>query len=81
MIIPSKHTNLSESIIGLAGFLLSFLTNSAYSIDELWGKIQQTEEGHTYFRNHSFDNVVIAIDLLYMMGVINMNDQGKIEKL
>lgn len=81
MIIPSKHTNLSESIIGLAGFLLSFLATSVYSVDELWGKLQQTEEGRKYFHNHSFDNVVMAIDLLYMMGVININDQGKIEKL
>lgn len=81
MILPSKHTRLSESILGLAGFLLSYLSVTACSIDDLWNKLSNTEDGRSYFRNHSFDNVVKAVDLLYMMGIVDLDEQGKIVKL
>lgn len=81
MILPSKHTRMSESILGLAGFLLSHLSIKECFIDELWEGLAATDEGRIYFRNHSFDNIVKAVDLLYMMGVVDLDEQGKIVKL
>lgn len=79
MILPTKHTNLSESILGLSGYLLSFLKQNPLSVDELWGEIENTSAyGYSLYKNHTFDNLVFAIDLLYMMGAVNIDANGKI---
>lgn len=79
MILPTKHTNLSESILGLSGYLLSFLKQRPYSIDELWDELKNAAaRDYSLYKNHTFDNVVFAIDLLYMIGAVNMDLNGKI---
>lgn len=82
MILPTKHTNFSESILGLAGFLLSFIKQKPHTIDELWNELEYiSAEKYLLYKNHTFDNVVLAIDLLFMMGVISMNETGKILRI
>lgn len=79
MILPTKHTNLSESILGLSGYLLSFLKQRSYSVDELWDELKNAAaRDNSLYKNHTFDNVVFAIDLLYMIGAVNMDVNGKI---
>lgn len=79
MILPTKHTNLSESILGLSGYLLSFLKQRPYSVDELWDELKNAAaRDNSLYKNHTFDNVVFAIDLLYMIGAVNMDVNGKI---
>ncbi len=39
MILPTKHIALSESIIGLAGYLLTLLKGGSYSIDMIWNRL------------------------------------------
>lgn len=81
MILPSKHIRLSESIIGFAGYILSQLVLSAYSVDEIWDMCQSKKYGQVCFSNQSYDNLVKALDLLYMMGLVELNDEGKIIKV
>ena len=77
MILPTKHTNLSESILGLSGYLLSFLKQRPYSVDELWDELKNAAaRDNSLYKNHTFDNVVFAIDLL--IGAVNMDVNGKI---
>ena len=79
MILPTKHTNLSESILGLSGYMLTFLKQRPCSVDELWDELEKPSAlDHHLYKNHTFDNVVFAIDLLYMIGAVNMNENGKI---
>lgn len=79
MILPTKHTNLSESLLGLSGYLLTFLKVQPYSIDALWDKMEEAKsQGNLLYRNHTFDNVVLAIDLLYLIGRISIDTNGKI---
>ncbi|MEE1176919.1 MAG: ABC-three component system middle component 6 [Paludibacteraceae bacterium] len=79
MILPTKHTNLSESILGLSGYLLTFLKQRPYSVDELWNELENhSAQNYSLYKNHTFDNVIFAIDLLFMIGVVNMNGNGKI---
>ena len=79
MILPTKHTNLSESILGLSGYLLSFLKQKPYSVDELWDELgNAAAQDYSLYKNHTFDNVVFAIDLLFMIGAVNMDVNGKI---
>ena len=79
MILPTKHTNLSESLLGLSGYLLTFLKVQPYSIDALWDKMEEAKsQGNLLYRNHTFDNVVLAIDLLYLIGKVSIDTTGKI---
>ncbi len=78
MILPSKHIRFSESIIGFSGYILSQLVSSAYSVDEIWDICQNKKYGQVCFINQSYDNLVKALDLLYLMGLIELNEEGKI---
>lgn len=79
MILPTKHTNLSESILGLSGFLLSFLKVRSYSIDDLWAELESCNAtSDTLFASHTFDNLVLSIDLLFMIGAVTMDTNGNI---
>lgn len=78
MILPSKHIRFSESIIGFSGYILSQLVSSAYSVDEIWDMCQSRKHGQVCFANQSYDNLVKALDLLYMMGLVELNEEGKI---
>ena len=79
MILPTKHIALSESIIGLAGYLLTLLKDGSYSIDMIWNRLTNPQNDiDACFTRHSIDNVVLAIDLLFMMKVVDVNDEGKI---
>ena len=81
MILPSKHIRFSESIIGFSGYILSQLASSACSVDDMWEICQNRKYGQVCFVNQSYDNLVKALDLLYMMGLIEINEEGKIIKV
>jgi hypothetical protein len=74
MILPSKHIRNCESLIGLGSILLSKL-EEPQTIDELWiefEKINNTPDCPTL---HSFDNVILALDLLFVLGKIKFNEK------
>ena len=79
MILPTKHTNLSESLLGLSGYLLTFLKAQPCSIDALWERLEEDRANDSLlYCNHTFDNVVLAIDLLYLIGKVSIDTTGKI---
>lgn len=79
MILPSKHIALSESIIGLAGYLLTLLKGGSFSIDMIWNRLTNPKDNvEACFARHSIDNVVLAIDFLYMIGSIDVDGDGRI---
>ena len=76
MILPSKHINFSQSLLGLGGFILNIL-NKPMTLDEVW--VKYSERSKKEFPGyHSFDNIVLAIDLLYMIGSIKINENSEI---
>ena len=77
MILPSKHIKLSESFIGLGGFLLKLLKETM-TIDDLWTKFQKVNNTSQYPAYHSFDNVVLGLNLLFSIGAIEIDEKGKI---
>jgi hypothetical protein len=77
MIFPSKHVRLAESILGLSAFVLKFLQNPK-NIDILWGEVKQIYNSSSFPANHSYDNFILAIDYLYLVGIINTNEKGEI---
>ena len=77
MILPSKHIKLSESFIGISGFLLKLL-KEPMTIDDLWTKFQKVNNTPLYPAYHSFDNVVLGLNLLFSIGAIDIDEKGKI---
>lgn len=81
MILPSKHIRLSESILGFSGYLFSQISSTACTVDEIWDLCQNSRHGQVGFAHQSYDNMIKALDLLFMMGLIDINEEGKIEKV
>ena len=78
MILPTKHISLSESIIGLGGIVLKNI-ETPKTIDDIWAIYSKNyNEKPTFPAYHDFDDLVLAIDLLYSMGAIDMNERGEI---
>ncbi|NFO31095.1 hypothetical protein FDB41_12520 [Clostridium botulinum] len=78
MILPSKHISLSESYIGLGAFLVKLL-NKPMTIDECWKKFnEELIQTRVIKKQHSLDNVILTLELLYCIGIIDINDKGEI---
>jgi hypothetical protein len=78
MILPSKHIRFSESLLGLGGILLSFIKEPK-TIDEIWYKYSEINNTKKVFpAYHNFDNVVLALNYLFVIGAISIDNKGKI---
>lgn len=78
MILPSKHIRFSESLLGLGGVLLSFI-NEPISVDEIWYKFSEINNHEKKLpAYHNFDNVVLALNYLFLIGAVSLDKNGKI---
>ena len=78
MILPSKHIRISESLVGLGAYLLSYLKDGPKSVDHLWFRVSKQNETKKAFAYHGFDNVVLALNYLFIIGAIDINSEGLI---
>lgn len=82
MILPSKHINLSESLLGLGGIILQIITKKPSSLEHIWHEYSKINNNKKVFpAYHSFDNVILAVDLLFIIGAININSEGEISSI
>ena len=78
MILPSKHIRFAESLFGLGGVILGLLNRPA-TVDELWHEYSFLNNKKRKFpAYHDFDNLVLALNYLYVIGAIDINNEGKI---
>ena len=80
MILPSKHINFSESLMGLGGALLRLL-KKPMSIDDLWMAYSKINNKSKFPSYHSFDNVVLALNYLFMINAVGINEEGSLFKI
>lgn len=78
-LLPHKHTLFSESLIGIAGFLNSILPVNSLTIDELWTLVEINQ--NKYPSNVSFEQMILATDILFAIHIINLLPDGRIQKL
>jgi hypothetical protein len=69
MIMPSKHINFSQSLLGFGSYLLSKLENPM-SVDDVWKLYQSDLLKNRYTAKHSFDNLIMTFILLYSINAI-----------
>ena len=78
MILPSKHISNAESLLGLGGLILSYVSEGPQTIDSIWSSYSTAYNRQEYPAYHSFDNIILATDLLYIIGAIKINKKGEI---
>ena len=77
MLFPAKHIRLSESLLGLGAFILKFI-GAPKNIDRLWSEVRQVNNSSYFPAHHSYNNFLLALDYLYSIGAIDLNDRGEI---
>ncbi len=81
MILPKKHISMSASLIGLSGIVLKIISEEILSLDECWDILYKDYISTGIIqKKHKFDNFILSIDLLYIMGAIILDDEGRIQK-
>ncbi len=79
MILPSKHVKIAESLFGLGGIILELLDRGK-DLDELWEEFEKLNNTDYFPAYHNYDNFILAIDLLFLMDLIKLNEPGEIVK-
>lgn len=75
MILPKKQLSLNESFFGFGAFLLEHI-NSPISVDELWRYYKDSYESKKYPVKFSFDQFIMTLDYLFIIGAIKENERG-----
>lgn len=74
--MPDKHIGFAESLIGLGAFILENL-KIAKDIDAIW-KLYESVRGKDYPAFHSFDNLILTVDMLFAIGALHLQEDGKL---
>lgn len=69
MIMPSKHINFSQSLLGFGSYVLAKL-DKPLSIDDIWKMYQADISKDDYIAKHSFDNLIMTFIFLYGINAI-----------
>lgn len=72
MILPTKHINPVDSLLGVGALILERLRTTK-TVTQLWDEMRDLPQVAT------FDRLVLGLDLLYMMGVVEL-DGGVIRR-
>lgn len=72
MILPNKHVTTEYSMLGLGALILQRLQRPQ-RISTLWEKVREIPEIGT------FERFVLALDLLYILGAVEIKD-GKLRR-
>ncbi|MEI3587381.1 MAG: ABC-three component system middle component 6 [Lachnospiraceae bacterium] len=75
MILPKKQLSVSESFFGFGAFLLRQLSKPM-TIDDLWEYYKEAYSKERYLTKFSFDQYIMALDYLFIIGAIEKNERG-----
>lgn len=76
-LIPQKHISFSGSLVGVAAYVRSILKVQSYTLDELW--IQATNNERHWPTRPSFEQVTIAVIILFALGEVRELTNGRLE--
>jgi hypothetical protein len=76
-VLPEKHVNMSESLLGLGALILSCLTGGPKELDDIWVALQKDDAvRHRIHGTVTLDSAVLAIDFLFAIGAVQMSREG-----
>ena len=79
MLLPDKHIRFAESLLGLGAFVLEELERPK-SLDALWAALRNHMEKQRMPATHTFDNLVLAVDVLFAIGAVTLNPDGRLNR-
>lgn len=77
MVLPDKHIRFSESLLGLGALVLESL-DVPKGIDALWDELHSQMGGNEFPAKHSFDNLVLTVDILFAIRAITLHRNGRL---
>lgn len=80
MLLPDKHIRFSESLLGLGAFVLEEIETTK-NLDTLWIALRKAMATDQMPATHSIDNLVLAIDMLYGIGALQLSDDGTLVRV
>lgn len=80
MILPSKHLPQDRALLTVGGHLLTFLARPK-TVSALWEELNRQAGGlgATLPRQITYDWFLLALDLLYTLGIIEL-ENGLVER-
>lgn len=78
MILPTKHTNIEQSLLGFGSYILQIIGDGA-TVDFLWQGYLKDFNSKSYSAKHSFDNMLLTLVFLFSVNAIE-EDNGEIKK-
>lgn len=78
MILPSKHLRTDQSLLYVGGQLLQLLVEPK-TVSRLWDDMKQLRMPVAEQAPLSYDWFVLAIDLLYALGAVDLKD-GRLQR-
>lgn len=79
-ILPAKHVRLSETALGLGACILNLLS-SPKTVDALWLEIRELKTKRKVLPEKvALEDVVLTIDLLYLMRAVEMDAVGELRR-
>lgn len=79
MLLPAKHIKLSESLLGLSGFVLDNL-NKPKTVDMLWNDLRIAVERKEYPAQHTLENLLLSLDFLFLIGLVKLDENGEVSR-
>jgi len=75
MILPSKHLPQDRALLTVGGHVLTFLARPK-TVSALWDELNRQAEGlgSTLPRRITYDWFLLALDLLYALGAIELDN-------
>jgi len=73
MILPSKHLSQDRALLTVGARILQDLRQPK-TVSALWEQILQTGSGQKDSPTLGYDRFVLALDLLFLMGAIDLRD-------
>ena len=69
MILPTKHTNVEQSLLGFGSYILQIIEDGT-TIDYLWQEYLKDFDSKNYSAKHSFDNMLLTLVFLHSVNAI-----------
>ena len=78
MILPTKRLGVERAMLTIGAEILELLTEPK-TISRLWDELARVTSERSSIRKVNYDWFVLTLDLLYMLGALEM-DHGRIRR-
>jgi len=78
MILPTKRLGVERAMLTVGAEILGLLTEPK-TVSRLWDELGRVMSEHSSTRTVNYDWFVLTLDLLYMLGALEM-DHGRIRR-